>query len=315
MGHDSKRFANDVRQYLTHLEMERGLAKNTLLSYHQDLEKLSRYLAGKGLSHLDLDESKAIDFVKSEALRGCALNTQAHLISVVRGFYAFLSGEDKIDGNPLAAVEFPRKWKALPHYLSVEQITRLLELPVPDEPRGIRDRALLELMYATGLRISEVSHLRRDHLYLDEGFLRVMGKGNKERIVPLGHQAAQCIRRYLDQARPVLAGGKSSVYLFLNRSGNRLSRQGLWKIIKGYGSQMGISSVLTPHTLRHSFATHMVERGADLRSVQMMLGHSSISTTEIYTHVAREQVKKIYEKFHPRGSGAEEDPERDREDP
>ena len=189
----------------------------------------------------------------------------------------------------------------LPKYLTMDQVGALLDLPGTGKPMGLRDKAILELMYATGLRISEVTGLKLDNIYLDDSFLRVMGKGGKERVVPFGEKAEQCVKDYMHHGRSKLLKQKQNDFVFLNRNGEQLSRQGLWKIIKGYGKKLGISTNLTPHTLRHSFATHLLEKGADLRSIQMMLGHSSISTTEIYTYVAKHRVKKIYDKFHPRG--------------
>ena len=295
-------FTTDLNQYLTYVEMERGLAQNTILAYEQELNKLKVYLKTKKLPHTRLDGEGAVEFIKSEAIKGNSMATQAHLISVLKGFFAFLVAEGKMDSNPMAALVFPKKWQVLPHYLSIEQVEDLLNLPDTSTDKGLRDKALLELMYATGLRISEVIHLTFDNLYIQEGFIRVLGKGNKERVIPLGKTAAKFLTDYLEQGRPRMLRGKTSGFVFLNRNGEGLSRQGLWKIIKGYGKQIVHASLITPHTLRHSFATHMVERGADLRSVQMMLGHSSISTTEIYTHVAREKVKQMYDRFHPRAA-------------
>ena len=208
--------------------------------------------------------------------------------------------EDKIDSNPVSNISFPKKWKVLPKYLSINQVTELLDLPDTNKPMGRRDKAVLELMYATGLRISEVVNLKIGQIYLEENFLRVMGKGNKERVIPFGGKAKECLDEYMNSSRPILLKKKVSDLVFLNRNGEKLTRQGLWKIIKGYGKKIGISSTLTPHTLRHSFATHLLEKGADLRSIQLMLGHSSISTTEIYTYIARDKVKKTYDKYHPR---------------
>ncbi len=302
---EDRAFEKDLQRYLVYLEMERGLSLNTLASYKQELEKWWNFLVGKKLNHLDISEEEALDFIKGESEKGQAQSSQSHLISVLRSFYHYLVAEGKIDGNPITAIPFPRKWKLLPKYMTVDQVSQLLELPDTASPFGQRDKAVLELMYATGLRISEVAGLKMENLYMDENFVRVMGKGSKERIVPFGKKAEQALHRYLEDGRPALlknarAAGSSNV-VFLNRSGQRLSRQGLWKIIKGYGKRLGVSAILTPHTLRHSFATHLVEKGADLRSVQMMLGHASISTTEIYTYVSRDRVKKVYDRFHPRG--------------
>jgi integrase/recombinase XerD len=297
---NAKEFDEDLKQYLAFLEMEKGLAANTTISYDQELRKFGCFLAEKGLTHRSISERDAVDFIKTESLKNISFATQAHLISVLKSFYKFLLGEDKIDYNPIAMIASPKKWKTLPKYLTIDQVEELLASPELTTPLGQRDKAILELMYATGLRISEVLHLKLNNLYMEEGFLRVLGKGSKERVVPFGEMAKQYLGQYLEKARPGLLKNKSSDVMFLNRNGEPFSRQGLWKIIKGYGKKIGAASRLSPHVLRHSFATHLLEKGADLRSIQMMLGHSSISTTEIYTYVAKTQVKEIYDKYHPR---------------
>ena len=297
---DEKNFESDLKKYLTFLEMERGLAPNTIISYNQEMEKFSTHLKKNKTNHLTLSEQQIIHFIKTEASKGNALSTQSHLISVLKSFYKYLISEDKMDANPVSTISFPKRWKVLPKYLTINQVTELLELPDTHHPIGKRDRAIIELMYATGIRISEAIHLKIDTLYLDENFIRVRGKGNKERVIPLGQKAKDWLTDYLNNSRSVLLKNKTNNVVFLNRNGEKLTRQGIWKMIKGYGKKIGISSKLTPHTLRHSFATHLLEQGADLRSIQMMLGHSSISTTEIYTYLARDKVKKIYDKFHPR---------------
>lgn len=295
-----KTFESDLRKYLAFLEMEKGLSKNTIISYKQELEKFKHHLKKKNINHLSFSEQHSINFIKSEASKGNSLSTQSHLISVLKSFYKYMISEDKIDSNPVSNISFPKKWKVLPKYLSINQVTELLDLPDTNKPMGRRDKAVLELMYATGLRISEVVNLKIGQIYLEENFLRVMGKGNKERVIPFGGKAKECLDEYMNSSRPILLKKKVSDLVFLNRNGEKLTRQGLWKIIKGYGKKIGISSTLTPHTLRHSFATHLLEKGADLRSIQLMLGHSSISTTEIYTYIARDKVKKTYDKYHPR---------------
>ena len=297
---NAKEFDADLKQYLAFLEMEKGLAANTTISYDQELRKFGTFLAEKGLTHRSISERDAVDFIKTESLKNISFATQAHLISVLKSFYKFLLGEDKIDHNPISMIASPKKWKTLPKYLTIDQVADLLASPELTTPLGQRDKAILELMYATGLRISEVIHLELNNLYMEEGFLRVLGKGSKERVVPFGEMAKQYLGQYLEQARPVLLKNKSGNVMFLNRNGEPFTRQGLWKIIKGYGKKIGVASRLSPHVLRHSFATHLLEKGADLRSIQMMLGHSSISTTEIYTYVAKTQVKEIYDKYHPR---------------
>ena len=221
---------------------------------------------------------------------------------MLKSFYRYLLQDELLESSPVAAVALPKKWARLPKYLSLEEVSRLLEAPDAATVIGRRDKAILELMYATGLRISEVAQLKAADVYMDEGFLRVCGKGGKERIVPFSDISRDCLRDYLE-TQPPGPGQDSSdpEQVFVNYSGEMFSRQGLWKMIKGYGAKVGMSARLTPHVLRHSFATHLVEKGADLRSVQMLLGHSSITTTEIYTHLAKDQLKRIYDQFHPRG--------------
>lgn len=303
--YESEKFESDLKKYLIFLEMERGLALNTVMSYKQELKKFSKYLKEKKIDYFKASKVDIVQFIKNESIKGTSLSTQAHLISVLKNFYKYLIAEGNIDFNPISDISFPKKWNVLPKYLSIEQVFNLLSIPDEKRPLGKRDKAILELMYATGLRISEVTNLELGDLYIDEDFLRVLGKGNKERVIPFGKKAKEYIVEYLKNARPLLIKNNVNSFIFLNRNGEKLSRQGLWKIIKGYGKKIGISSKLTPHVLRHSFATHLLERGADLRSIQMMLGHSSISTTEIYTYVAKDKVKKIYDKFHPRSKKKE----------
>lgn len=302
---DQKEFEADLGRYLVYLQMEKGLAENTLISYKQDLEKFASFLHAHKLAHIDLPENRALDFIKEESQRGSSFATQAHVVTVLKGFYKYLALEDRMDYNPLSNIESPKKWKTLPKYLTITQVSELLELPDMATPIGQRDKAVLELMYATGLRISEVIGLKGDNIYMEDNFLRVIGKGRKERVIPFGETARKYMENYLTNARPLLLKKKKSDHIFLNNHGEQLTRQGLWKVIKGYAGSLGVYSTLTPHTLRHSFATHLLERGADLRSIQLMLGHASISTTEIYTYIAKAGVKKIYDKYHPRGKNRE----------
>ena len=300
-GWDAVLFFRDRRNWLAYLRMERGLADNTGLAYIRALDHWREWLEGHKCNHRAVPDALVMDFVRQQASRGGSVASRSQLISALRNFYNFLLTEDAVEGNPFSGLPLPRKWKSLPKYLTVEQVTALLERPDVSTPLGLRNKAILELMYGTGLRISEVCGLRREDTYLAESFLRVIGKGGRERVVPLGDTAAGWIARYAEEARPGLIKGAAVEELFVNHHGRRLSRQGLWKIIKGYARELGLSADLTPHTLRHSFATHLVEEGADLRSVQMMLGHASITTTEIYTHVSRGKIRSHYEKFHPRG--------------
>lgn len=280
--------------------MERGLAENTIISYRQDLDKFYAFLEKEKTGHINLTEDRVLDFIKAESRGGASFATQAHLITVLKSFYKYLIVEDKMDYNPLSNVASPKKWKTLPKYLTMDQVAELLELPDLSKPIGVRDKAILELMYATGLRISELINLRSQHVYMEDTFLRVMGKGGKERVIPFGETAQKHLQEYLDHARPKLLKDRTDDHIFLNIRGGKFSRVGAWKIIKGYAQILGISSTLTAHTLRHSFATHLLEQGADLRSIQLMLGHANISTTEIYTYVAKTRVKKVYDQFHPR---------------
>jgi len=295
-----KEFETDLKRYLTFLQMEKGLAENTLISYKQDLEKFSLYLHEKKLNHIDLPENQALNFVKAESIKGSSFSTQAHLITVLKNFYKYLVAEDKMDFNPISNIASPKKWKTLPKYLTIDQVSELLELPDMEKPLGQRDKAILELMYATGLRISEAITLKKDNLYMEDNFLRVVGKGGKERVIPFGEKAREYLENYLTNTRSLLLKHNLNDLIFLNRNGEPLSRQGLWKVFKGYARTLGVYSTLTPHTLRHSFATHLLEKGADLRSIQLMLGHSNISTTEIYTYVAKTRIKKVYDQYHPR---------------
>ncbi len=289
-----------VGQFLLHLEVERGLALNTALSYRQELEKFFSHLKKQRLDFLSLTANELLGFLKEEARQGRAVSSQAHLISVLKSFYRYLVAEERLATNPAATLALPKKWHKLPKYLTIEEVLRLLESPDTGSASGKRDKALLELMYATGMRVSEAAQLQLEQVYLEENFLRVRGKGGKERIVPFGPKAEACLRDYLQNGRPRQLKKERSDAVFLNPSGRPLTRQGLWKIIKAYGRKTGLGGVLTPHMLRHSFATHLVEQGADLRSVQLLLGHANISTTEIYTHVAKDQVRKAYDRYHPR---------------
>jgi integrase/recombinase XerD len=227
----------------------------------------------------------------------------ARSVACVRGFYRFDALERRLDASPASDLHAPRAWPALPKFLDLDAVDRLLAQPDVETPRGLRDKALIELLYATGLRVSELISLRVGNLHLDEGYLTCVGKGDKERLVPIGHEAAQWVQRYLADARPTLLRktSKAATWLFVNaRDGGRLSRVGFWKVLKEYGVKAGIGGELSPHVLRHSFATHLLERGADLRAIQVMLGHADLSTTQIYTHVLDARLRAVYDRFHPR---------------
>jgi integrase/recombinase XerD len=283
-----------VQRFLQYLRIEKGVADNTIQSYRHDLAMYCTHLGKTDV--VNARASHVSGFLKYLYGRKLKPRSATRAFAAVRGLHRFLILEKTTTENPTATVEQPRWWKPLPNVLSLEEVDKLLQAPKIDSPKGLRDRALLEVLYATGLRVSELVGLKSDGVNLDLGFVRCMGKGSKERIVPMGASAAGAVSGYL-AARNVR---KPTDYLFLNNRGGKLSRSGFWRILQGYGREAGIKKKLTPHVLRHSFATHLLERGADLRAVQTMLGHSNISTTEIYTHVMRERLKEIYKSYHPR---------------
>jgi integrase/recombinase XerD len=283
-----------IRRFLQYLRIEKGLSDNTLASYKHDLAMYSEHL-GK-LPVLEAQQSDVSTFLKFLYNRKLKPRSAARAFAAVRGLHRFLILERARADNPTANIDQPRWWKPLPNVLVLEEVDKLLAAPDTATIKGLRDRALLEVLYATGLRVSELIGLRLDGIDVGVGFVRCIGKGSKERIVPLGESAAAAVAEYMRVRRVK----EPTNYLFLNSRGQKLSRMGFWKILRGYGLQAGIKKRLTPHVLRHSFATHLLERGADLRAVQTMLGHSNISTTEIYTHVMRERLKEIYKSYHPR---------------
>jgi integrase/recombinase XerD len=230
---------------------------------------------------------------------GLSPRSTARAVACIRGFYRFLAVEQQQEGSPADDLRAPRAWAALPRFLDLEEVDRLLAQPDVSTPRGLRDKALISVLYATGLRVSELITLKLSNLHLDDGYLTCVGKGDKERIVPVGQDATDWVRRYLQEARPQFVK-KSSTWLFVNARGGPLSRVGFWKLLKEYGLKAGITRDISPHVLRHSFATHLLDRGADLRAIQMMLGHADLSTTQIYTHVLEARLRAVYDKFHPR---------------
>lgn len=288
--------------YLTHLTVERRLAVNSVESYARDLQLLAERAAGRqvpvdAFSRTDLEE-----FVRDLMASGRSPRSVARAIACYRGFYRFLVIEGRLKTSPAEDLHPPRAWKVLPKYLSVEEVDQLIAQPAVDTPRGLRDRALIELLYATGMRVSELISLRPSDINLDASYLTCIGKGDKQRIVPIGEEAADWVRKYIRHSRPALLGKRSSPRLFVNArgGGSGLTRVGFWKILKGYARQARLSRTLSPHMLRHSFATHLLERGADLRAIQMMLGHADLSTTQIYTHVLEQRMRAVYDRFHPR---------------
>ncbi len=285
-------------RYLDYLSVERGLASNTITAYRSDLERLVRSLGTRPLERTR--EEDLMRTLRQMRVQGSSPRSVARWIAAVRGFFSFLQIEGMLKDNPSAQLEAPRSWRPLPRTLGSEEVESLLNAPNRGSPRGRRDSAMLELLYATGLRVSELLGLRLGDLQLDAGYLRCWGKGNKERVVPMGEEADAKLQDYLAEARPTLLRGRRTEILFVNHRGGALTRQGFWKLIKRYGAAAGIRTPLSPHTVRHAFATHLLENGADLRSLQVLLGHADISTTQIYTHVNRERLKRIHEDYHPR---------------
>ncbi len=289
-------------RYLSHLAVERGLSRNSLEAYDRDLRRYLGRLGACGVSAAgQVARAHISGFLVELAGYGLSPVTLARTISAIRGFHRFLSGEGLAPSDPSADLESPKPPQRLPEVLDYPSIERLLSQPDPSSPLGLRDRAMLELMYACGLRVSELLALSLKDLFFGEGFLRCLGKGSKERLIPVGGSAVEWVCRYAGEARPALAGKQETETLFLNCRGRPLSRMGFWKILKSYAAKAGIRKRVHPHILRHSFATHLLEGGADLRSVQEMLGHADISTTQIYTHVDREYLKEVHRQFHPRG--------------
>jgi integrase/recombinase XerD len=289
-----------VAAWLDHLRVERGLSANTLVAYARDLRVLAAFADERGVGLLDLAPADLADFAGGLRERGLKARSQARHVFAVRGFFDFALREGLIGRDPTENVRAPRAFRALPRYLSSAQVEVLLNAPDTATTLGLRDRAILEVLYATGLRASELTGLALDGLDLELGVVRVFGKGGKERLVPLGREARRWVTRYLAEARGRFAGERSGSLVFLSQRGGRLSAMGLWGLVRRHAVKAGIERILTPHVLRHSFATHLLERGADLRALQAMLGHADISTTEIYTHVSRERLRQIYDKLHPR---------------
>lgn len=291
----------EIRGFLNYLRVEKALSQNTLDAYRRDLSKFTEYAAGRGLNKPgEIKRGDLLDFLGTlYARRLDARSVARHLVSL-RQFFRFLMMDELITEDPSISVESPKFRKSLPEFLSVEEVELLLKQPDASTATGLRDKAMIELLYSAGLRVSELCGLAVDDLHSNAGSLRCVGKGNKERLVPVGRHALAVIQEYLNKARPEILGERTSKYLFVNRNGNKLGRIVFWKLLGAYGRKAGLRKALKPHMLRHSFATHLLDRGGDLRSVQLMLGHADISTTQIYTHVVEERLKKVYKAHHPR---------------
>jgi integrase/recombinase XerD len=289
-----------VAAWLDHLRVERGLSENTLAAYQNDLRKLLAFAQRRRRAPLSLGPVELAEFVSSLRSQGLSPRSQGRHVHSLRGFFRFAVREGLIERDPMESLRPPKAPRALPRYLTASQVETLLCVPDVSDPLGLRDRAILEVMYATGLRASELIGLEAANLDMELGVVRVFGKGRKERLVPLGSEARRWVRRYQNEARSGLAKSRAVRALFLSRRGGPLSRMGLWGIVRRHAVVAGVAHILTPHVLRHSFASHLLERGADLRALQAMLGHADISTTQIYTHVTRERLRRLYDRFHPR---------------
>ncbi len=289
-----------IDSFDAYLRVEIHLGEATVAAYVSDLRRLAEFLAGRGSGLTGASRDDLRDYLGERSSSGLRPTSLARTISSLRRFYRFCLLEGSARRDPTAGIQFPKRSRHLPAVLDTEEVNALLDAPADASAQGIRDRAILEMMYDTGLRVSELVGLKLGALDLETGLVRVLGKGRKERLVPMGEMALARMGRYIEASRPALLKGKSSERIFVSRLGGGLTRQAIWKLILKYLKTVGIGKRVSPHTLRHSFATHLVENGADLRSVQMMLGHADISTTQIYTHVSRERLKNVHRKFHPR---------------
>ena len=288
-----------VLEYTAFLKVEKRQSVNTIEAYSHDVTRFAKYLLNKGLDEVKTSDVRTfLVFLRKE--KGLAPSSVARCLSSIKSFYGYLFAENLIPENPTEIIDSPRPWRKLPNVMSMEEVDALIAAPDIKTPAGLRDLAMLELLYATGLRVSELVSVKISAVDLKVGYLRSLGKGSKERVIPFGDAARVAVENYILNSRPILLKERISTDLFLTRRGAAMTRQGFWKILKVYTNQAKIVSKVSPHTLRHAFATHLLERGADLRSVQQMLGHSDISTTQIYTHVLQERMLEIHDRYHPR---------------
>ena len=296
----SEAVPREAREFLEYLRVEKGLAANSVSSYQRDLGAFLAFLHRQKKAIRSVRRETIRQYLRSLYERKLAPRSVARHLVTLRNYFRFLTHEGQLDEDPTGEVEAPRVGMTLPKYLAASEVDVLLAQPDASTPRGSRDKAMLEILYATGTRVSELLGLRWEDFDVNLGILRCRGKGSKERLIPVGKSALRTLESYMRDARPLLAKGKANPYLFLNHRGGKLSRVAFWMLIRDYGRKAQIATPLTPHVLRHSFATHLLERGADLRSIQLMLGHSDISTTQIYTHVVKERLKQVYQEHHPR---------------
>ncbi|WP_087503594.1 site-specific tyrosine recombinase XerD [Staphylococcus haemolyticus] len=290
-----------IEEYLKFIQIEKGLSENTIGAYRRDLKKYQLYMQEQKIAHIDFIDRQTIQECLGSLIdQGASAKSIARFISTIRSFHQFALREKYAAKDPTVLIKTPKYEKKLPDVLDVEEVIQLLETPDLTKNNGYRDRTILELLYATGMRVTELIQIEIDDVNLIMGFVKVFGKGNKERIIPLGDTVIEYLDTYINNVRSQLLKKTVTNVLFLNLHGRPLTRQGIWKLIKQYGLRANINKTLTPHTLRHSFATHLLENGADLRAVQEMLGHSDISTTQLYTHVSKTQIRQMYNQFHPR---------------
>jgi integrase/recombinase XerD len=292
-----------IDAYLDHLRIERRLSGHTLEGYARDLAGLAAFARARGVAPESLDRAALEAFVRDRMSGGLSPRSVARAVAAVRGFFRFLVLDRRLEASPADDLRPPHAWPALPRCLSIDDVDRLIARPDVATPLGLRDRAMIEVLYATGLRVSELVGLVAADLHLDDAYLTCVGKGRKERLVPIGEEAALWLTRYLREARPALVArvkGRATPRLFVNARGGALSRVGFWKILKAHARAAGLPRAVSPHVVRHSFATHLLERGADLRAIQLMLGHADLSTTQIYTHVLEARLRAVYDRFHPR---------------
>jgi integrase/recombinase XerD len=297
-------YRNVLESFLNHLCIERNFSENTRISYHNDLQRYLLFMQDHKRALPEIKPAHVQEFISELYHTGLEASSLARNVSAIRSFHKFLARERLLEANPAENLHQPKQSRYLPAVLSVDETIRLLDTPLRQEPRGkfhLRDKAVLEFLYATGVRVSELINLRQQNLYFDAGFARIFGKGSRERLVPVGRSAIEWTTRYMNELRISLAGRDSEDYIFLNARGKKLSRMAIFNIVRLHAILAGIEKEISPHTFRHSFATHLLEGGADLRSVQEMLGHRSISTTQIYTHIDRSFIKEVHRTFHPRG--------------
>ncbi len=290
-----------IDRFIDSIWLEQGLSKATLSAYRSDLKVLNQWAVNKQLTIDNISRADLLDFIAHKANSGSSSRTSARMLSSYRRFYSYLFQQELISSNPTEKISMPKLGRTLPKLLSEEQVIRLIKAPNTKKPLGFRDRTMLEILYATGLRVSELVSLKQGNLNLNQGYVRVMGKGSKERLVPMGSIAKRWLKRYLNGPIIEILGERQSDYLFPTRTSESISRQAFWQIVKKYSNKVSIDSDLSPHSLRHAFATHLINHGADLRVVQMLLGHSDLSTTQIYTHIAQHRLKDLHQKHHPRG--------------